>query len=74
MSQILTMCYQNGISLFWRRGVWTASGSYLHRMDETLVECERDDVESKVPYTGLGVEEDLQHLLQIQLHDGAAHP
>lgn len=48
--------------------------SYLYRMDETLVECESDDVESKVPYTGLGVEERLQHLFQIKLHDGAAHP
>lgn len=37
--------------------------SYLYRMDETLVECQSYDVESKVPYTGLGVKECLQHLL-----------
>lgn len=43
-------------------------------MDETLVECESYDVESKVPYTGLGVEEGLQHLFEIKLHNGAAHP
>lgn len=37
--------------------------AHLYRMDETLVECESYDVESKVPYAGLGVEERLQHLL-----------
>lgn len=46
---------------------------YLHRMDEALVECQGDDVEGKVSYVGQCVEEGLQHLLQVQLHDGAAH-
>ena len=41
---------------------WGGSPTYLYRMDETLVEREGYDVESKVPYTGLGVEERLQHL------------
>lgn len=35
---------------------------YLYRMDETLVECESNDVESKVPYAGLTVKKCLQHL------------
>lgn len=43
-------------------------------MDETLIECEGNDIESKVPYTGLTMKKRLQHLFQIQLHDGAAHP
>lgn len=43
-------------------------------MDETLVECKRYDAKSKVPNAGLGMEEGLQHLLQVELHDGAAHP
>lgn len=47
--------------------------AHLHGVNEALVECKRDDVESKVPHTGLGVEEGLQHLLQVELHDGAAH-
>lgn len=38
------------------------SPTYLYRMDETLVECESYDIESKVPYAGLGVKEGLQHL------------
>lgn len=38
------------------------TGTYLYRMDETLVERESYDVESKVPYAGLGVKECLQHL------------
>lgn len=35
---------------------------YLYRMDETLVERESNDVESKVPYAGLTVKKCLQHL------------
>lgn len=47
--------------------------AYLYRMDEALVECQGNDVEGKMSYGGLCVEEGLQHLLQVQLHDGAAH-
>lgn len=46
---------------------------YLYRVNETLVERQSDDVEGKVTYTGLCVEEGLQDLLEVQLHDGAAH-
>ena len=48
--------------------------SYLYRMDETLVECQCNDTEGVVPNTGIRMEERLQHLLQVELHDGAAHP
>lgn len=47
--------------------------AYLYRVNETLVECQSDDVESKMTHTGLRVEESLQNLLEVQLHDGAAH-
>lgn len=42
-------------------------------MDEALAQSQRDDTESKVPNSGLRVEEGLQHLLQVNLHDRAAH-
>lgn len=42
-------------------------------MDEALAQSQRDDAESKVPNSGLRVEEGLQHLLQVNLHDRAAH-
>lgn len=32
-------------------------------MDETLIECEGYDIESKMPYAGLTVKKRLQHLL-----------
>lgn len=47
---------------------------YLYRVNEALIKCEGNDVESEVPYAGLSVEERLQHLFQIKLHNGAAHP
>lgn len=47
--------------------------AYLHGVDEALAEGQRDDVEGKVANGGLGVQEGLQHLLQVDLHDGAAH-
>lgn len=46
---------------------------YLYRVNETLVECKSDDVEGKVTHIGLRVEEGLQDLLEVQLHDGATH-
>lgn len=42
-------------------------------MDEALTESQCDDTQGKVPNGGLGVEERLQHLLQVNLHYGAAH-
>ena len=51
----------------------STANPYLHGVDETLVEGEGDDAEGKVAHIGLCVEECLQHLLQVELHDGAAH-
>lgn len=49
------------------------TNAHLHRMNESLVEREGDDAKGKVAHVGLRVEEGLQHLLQVELHDGAAH-
>lgn len=46
---------------------------YLYGVYESLAEGQSDDIEGEVSYTGLRVEERLQDLLQIELHDGAAH-
>lgn len=46
---------------------------YLHRVDEALTESQRDDIEGEVANGGLSVQEGLQHLLQVNLHDRAAH-
>lgn len=46
---------------------------YLHRVNQALAECQRDDVKGKVANGGLSVQEGLQHLLQVNLHDRAAH-
>ena len=42
-------------------------------MDEALAESQSDDAQGKVTSGGLRVEEGLQHLLQVNLHYGAAH-
>lgn len=47
---------------------------YLYGVYEALAEGQGDDVKSKVSHAGLRVEERLQDLFEIQLHDRAAHP
>ncbi len=42
-------------------------------MDEALTKSQRDDTQGKVANGGLRVEEGIQHLLQVNLHNGAAH-
>lgn len=42
-------------------------------MDEALAESQCDDVKGEVANSGLSVQEGLQHLLQVNLHDRAAH-
>lgn len=42
-------------------------------MNEALAQSQCYDTQRKVPNHGLGVEEGLQHLLQINLHYGTAH-
>lgn len=42
-------------------------------MDEALAESQCNDTQGKVSNGGLRVEEGLQHLLQVNLHYGAAH-
>lgn len=48
-------------------------GAYLYRMDEALAQSQRDDTQGKVSHSRLSVEEGLQNLLQVNLHDGATH-
>ena len=43
-------------------------------MDEALAERQRDAAQGKVSDGGLCVEEGVQDLPEVQLHDGAAHP
>lgn len=47
---------------------------YLYGVYETLAEGQSDDIESEVTNAGLRVEESLEDLFEIQLHDRAAHP
>lgn len=47
--------------------------AYLYRMDEALAQSQRDDTQGKVSDSRLSVEEGLQNLLQVNLHDGATH-
>lgn len=46
---------------------------YLDRVDKPLAECQRNHAQSKVAHGGLRVQEGVQHMLQVDLNDGAAH-